>query len=153
MPYRIGFQIIPLLASRLLKVTCGPGNGIGPSRFNKCVAVKTSLPDELMTLVAAKFRMLSDPTRLAILRCLMEGGELNVSQIVSASGRGMANVSKHLKLLSDSGLVNRRKVGPFVLYRLDDPVVRKICTLVCDSLRRELELEMKRNKRLLGRGH
>ena len=32
----------------------------------------------------------------------------------------------------------------FDLYRLDDPVVEKICELVCDSLRQEIELQVKR---------
>ncbi len=114
--------------------------------------MKFALPDEFLSLVAEKFQMLSDPSRLAILRCLMEGGELNVSQIVTASGRGLANVSKHLKLLAEARMVTRRKEGPYVLYELDDPVLQKICTLVCDSLRRDLEAEMKRNKRLLRRG-
>jgi DNA-binding transcriptional ArsR family regulator len=114
--------------------------------------VKSSpLPDELLSLVAEKFRMLSDSTRLGILRCLMDGEELNVSEIVSRSGRGLANVSKHLKLLAEARLVRRRKAGSYVLYKLDDPVLQKICTLVCDSLRRELEAEMKKNKRLLQR--
>lgn len=111
----------------------------------------TPLPDELLSLVAEKFRMLSDLTRLAILRCLMDGGELNVSEIVARSGRGLANVSKHLKLMADARLLGRRKIGSYVLYKLDDPVLQKICTLVCDSLRRELEAEMKNNKRLLKR--
>jgi DNA-binding transcriptional ArsR family regulator len=104
--------------------------------------------DEFLELVAAKFRMLADPTRLAILRCLMEEGELNVSQIVEASGRGVANVSKHLKHLNEARMVVRRKEGSFVLYRLEDPVLKKICELVCDSLRRELESEVKRNRQL-----
>ncbi|HJQ79556.1 MAG TPA: metalloregulator ArsR/SmtB family transcription factor [Lacipirellulaceae bacterium] len=105
--------------------------------------------DEFLGLVAAKFRMLSDRTRLAILDCLMHQGELNVGQIVDATGRGLANVSKHLKLLAETKLISRRKHGSFVLYRLDDPVVEKICELVCDSLRRELEGEVRRNKQLL----
>ena len=105
--------------------------------------------DEFLELVAAKFRMLADPTRLAILRCLMEQGELNVSQIVAASGRSTANVSKHLKHLSEARMVVRRKEGSFVLYRFEDPVLKKICELVCDSLRRELENEVRRNKQLL----
>jgi ArsR family transcriptional regulator len=109
----------------------------------------TALPDELLSHIAEKFHVLSDTTRLAILRCLMDGGELNVSEIVARTGRGFANVSKHLKLLADARLVLRRKEGSFVLYKLDDPVLQKICALVCDSLRRDLEAEMKRNKQLL----
>ena len=105
--------------------------------------------DEFLELVAAKFRMLADPTRLAILRCLMEKGEMNVGQIVATSGRSTANVSKHLKHLSEARMLVRRKEGSFVLYRLDDPVLKKICELVCDSLSRELESEVRRNKQLL----
>ncbi len=111
-----------------------------------------TISDELLVLMARKFRMLSDPTRLAILRCMMEGNELNVSQLVALTGRELANVSKHLKQLADTGLLCRRKVGSFVLYRLDDPVLEKICELVCDSLQRDLESELKKNKKLLGKG-
>lgn len=108
-----------------------------------------SVPDELLALMAEKFRMLSDPTRLAILRCLMNRQELNVGQLVSLTGRGLANVSKHLKQMADTGLIARQKCGSFVHYRLEDPVVDKICELVGDSLRRDLEAELKINKNLL----
>lgn len=114
------------------------------------VKQKTIL-EELLALMAQKFRMLSDPTRLAILRCMMEGNELNVSQLVASTGRELANVSKHLKQLADARLLSRRKVGSFVLYRLADPVLEKICELVCDSLQRDLEAELKKNKKLLGK--
>jgi DNA-binding transcriptional ArsR family regulator len=105
--------------------------------------------EEFLGLVATKFRMLSDPTRLAILNCLMHQGELNVGQIVEVTRGGLANVSKHLKLLANAKIVSRRKQGSFVLYRFDDPVLKKVCELVCDSLRRELEGEVRRNKQLL----
>lgn len=109
----------------------------------------TALPEELLELIAEKFHMLSDTTRLAILRGLLDGAELNVSEIAARTGRGLANVSKHLKLLADARLLTRRKEGSFVLYKLDDPILQKICSLVCDSLRRELQMESKRSKRLL----
>jgi ArsR family transcriptional regulator len=115
--------------------------------------ISSAANDDFLALVAEKFRMLSDPTRLAILSCLMKEPELNVSQIVELTGRGVANVSKHLKMLAEARLVVRRKEGSFVVYRLDDPVLKKICELVCDSLRRELEAEAKRNKRMLKRGN
>ena len=109
------------------------------------------IPEEFLALMADKFRMLGDSTRLAILHSLMDGVELNVSEIVVATSRNVANVSKHLKQLAEGGLLLRRKEGPFVLYRLNDPVVEKICSLVCDSLQREIEAQVKRSRRLLGR--
>jgi len=102
------------------------------------------MPDELLALMAEKFRMLSDPTRLAILRTLMHAGESTVSEVVAATGHSVANVSKHLKQLATAGLLARRKEGAFVKYHLDDPVIEKICELVCDSLRRDLEEQLRR---------
>jgi|GEM_PF-164092 len=123
--------------------TCSLGDGL---------VKRKTIPNELLVLMAEKFRMLGDPTRLSILRCLMEGQEQNVGQLVSESGRELANVSKHLKQMADAGLLARRKEGSFVFYRLDDPVLQKICELVCDSLRRDLEAEIKRNSTFLRKG-
>ncbi len=106
------------------------------------------LHDDLLELMAVKFQMLADPTRLAILRALMEG-EKSVGQVVTETGRGQANVSKHLKLLADSGLVSRRKEGLQVYYRLDDPLVEQLCTLVCSNIRGEVERTLVKQRELL----
>ena len=107
-----------------------------------------SIPDEFLDLMAGKFRMLADPTRLAILRTLM-GGERNVTQVVGETGRNQANVSKHLKMLAEAGLVARRKEGLQVFYKLDDPLVERLCRLVCETIVEEAEEEMARQKKLL----
>ena len=112
---------------------------------------KRPIPDEMLELIAEKFRVLGDTTRLAILRALMSKREMNVGQVVAATGRSVANVSKHLKQLAEAGMVSRRKEGAFAVYQLDDPVVEKICELVCHSLQREIESQLKRSRRLLGR--
>ena len=112
---------------------------------------RTPQSDEFIALMAEKFRMLSDSTRLAILHPLMPGVELNVSQIVASTNGNVANVSKHLKQLADGNLLTRRKEGSFALYRMSDPVVEQICILVCESLKREIDSQIKRNRRILGR--
>ncbi len=106
------------------------------------------IPDEYLDLMAEKFRMLADSTRLAILRALMEG-EKNVTQVVEETGRNQANVSKHLKLLAEAGLVGRRKEGLQVFYRLDDPLVEKLCKLVCATIVQEAREEVEQKRRLL----
>jgi ArsR family transcriptional regulator len=106
------------------------------------------IPDALLDLMAEKFQMLADPTRLAILRALMEG-EKSVGQVVSETGRGQANISKHLRLLADSGLIHRRKEGLQVFYRLDDPLVEQLCALVCSNLRGELERKISKQREFL----
>ena len=113
--------------------------------------MRKHIPDEVLAFMAGKFRMLADPTRLCILRTLMESGERNVGQVVEATGGTQANVSKHLKQLAEAGLVARRKEGLNVLYRLDDPVVEKICHLVCETIIKELEAQVEQNRKLLKR--
>jgi DNA-binding transcriptional ArsR family regulator len=107
-----------------------------------------TIPDEFLDLMAEKFRMLADPTRLAILRCLMPG-ERNVTQVVAETGRNQANVSKHLKMLAESGLVARRKEGLQVFYKLDDPLAERLCQLVCETIAEEAREAVERQKQML----
>ena len=107
------------------------------------------MSDELLALMAEKFRMLSDPSRLAILRALMHRGEKTVTQGVVETGQSVANCSKHLEQLAAGGILARRKEGSFVKYRIDDPVIEKICELVCDSLRKDLEGQLRKANRAL----
>jgi ArsR family transcriptional regulator len=108
----------------------------------------TPIPDEFLDLMAEKFRMLADPTRLAILRTLM-AGERNVSQVIDDTGRNQANVSKHLKMLAEAGLVARRKEGLQVFYKLADPLVERLCKMVCETIVEDARGEMARQKKLL----
>ncbi len=102
--------------------------------------------------MAETFRMLADPTRLAILRSLM-AGERNVTQVVEETGRNQANVSRHLKLLAEAGLVARRKEGWQVFSTLDDPLVKRLCKLVCETIVEAAQEAMVRQRKLLdGRG-
>ena len=75
------------------------------------------IPNEILDLMADKFRMLGDATRLAILRFLMKEGEKNVTHVVEATGRTQANVSKHLKQMTEVGMLARRKEGLQVFYQ------------------------------------
>jgi ArsR family transcriptional regulator len=91
------------------------------------------LTGEAFELIAGRFRVLSEPMRLRLLHALGDG-ELSVSELVEATGAGQANVSKHLGILLDSGLVARRKEGLNVFYRVADPSVFDMCEAVCSSL-------------------
>lgn len=107
-------------------------------------------PDEFLELMAAKFRLLGDATRLAILRELM-AGERSVSEVVEVTGAGQANVSKHLKLLCDAGLLARRRQGTSVFYRVCDPLVEQLCRLACATVAAEAGRELERQQQLLRR--
>jgi DNA-binding transcriptional ArsR family regulator len=110
----------------------------------------STIPDDFLDLMAEKFRMLADPTRLAILRTLMDG-ERNVTQVVDETGRNQANVSKHLKMLAESGLVARRKDRLQVFYALNDSLVERLCNLVCETIVQETREQLDRQRGLLDR--
>ena len=94
------------------------------------------LSQEQLRHIAERFKALSEPSRLEILHAL-KGGELTVTEILETTGFGQANVSKHLQLLYSAGLVDRRKNGVSIYYRLADADVLRLCELMCGRLERE----------------
>lgn len=84
---------------------------------------------------ARRFALLSDPTRLRILRAMHARGECTVQELADEAGTTLSNASQHLHRLHASGLVERRRTGKSVLYRIDDPTISALCELVCASLR------------------
>jgi DNA-binding transcriptional ArsR family regulator len=90
------------------------------------------LNERMTELVAQRFRLLGEPMRLRILQAL-EAGELPVNEIVDALGASQPNVSKHLQALCQGGLISRRRDGLNIYYGIADPMVFKLCQLVCRS--------------------
>ena len=87
------------------------------------------LTDGVVPLVAERFKALSEPARLSLLGALQQG-EQTVNQLVSGTGLGQANASKHLQVLHAHGFVKRRKDGLFVHYALADRQIMKLCELM-----------------------
>ena len=94
------------------------------------------LPEPVVDLVARRFRALGEPLRIRLLEHLIDG-EASVQELVTATGAGQQNVSKHLGVLLNAGIVGRRKQGTFVYYRIVDEVVFDLCAQVCASLERQ----------------
>src|SRR4249920_3434354 len=72
---------------------------------------------KLMEKLVAMLRAAGDPTRLRLLLLLKEA-ELTVSELTEIVGQSQPRVSRHLKLLSEAGLIDRFKEGSWVFYRL-----------------------------------
>jgi DNA-binding transcriptional ArsR family regulator len=102
------------------------------------MTVTHPLPDELVELIAERFRALSEPTRIKLLDRLGEG-EATVLELTEPIGTTQQNVSKHLGVLQRSGIVARRKQGNFAYYRIIDEGVLSLCEAVCGSLREQVE--------------
>ena len=96
------------------------------------------LPDELAEVIARRFRALGEPLRVRILD-LLRDQELNVTTLAEQLGAGQQNVSKHLAVLVDAGMLARRKDGTHSYYRVADPAVFALCEQVCGSLQTQLE--------------
>lgn len=92
----------------------------------------------VLALIADFFKMLSEVSRLQIV-CSLKTGAKNVSQIIEITGLGQANVSKHLKMLTQAGIVSRSQQGVNAVYTIANPLVFRLCDLVCDSLESQLK--------------
>lgn len=99
---------------------------------------KAELSDEALEMIAGKFRQMADPMRLKILYALGDG-EMNVTDLVKATGAGQANVSKHLGTLLNAEIVARRKEGLNAIYRVSDETIFDLCDVVCSSLKNQLK--------------
>jgi DNA-binding transcriptional ArsR family regulator len=102
------------------------------------MTVTHPLPDELVDLIAQRFRLLGDATRIKLLERLREG-EATVTELTAATGTTEQNVSKHLGVLHRAGIVARRRQGNFSYYSIADDGVYALCEQVCGSLQRQLE--------------
>jgi len=91
----------------------------------------------LAEMIAARLRVIGDPTRIRILDLLREG-ELSVNQITERLGTSQQNASKHLGVLLQAGIVSRRKEGTSSLYVVADEGVYALCEQVCGGLQHQL---------------
>ena len=95
------------------------------------------LPDDLVELIARRFRAIAEPMRIKLLDRLRDG-EATVGELSEAVGASQQNVSKHLSVLADAGILGRRKDGNHVYYRIVDQGVLALCEDVCGSVQQHL---------------
>ena len=69
--------------------------------------------------LADRFQALADPTRLRILT-LLKRMELSVGELAQVLGQSQPRVSRHLRILADAGVLERRKEGSWVFLTLAD---------------------------------
>ncbi len=95
------------------------------------------IPEDLAELIARRFRAIGEPMRVRLLDRLRDG-EASVNELAFELGASQQNVSKHLAVLADVGILGRRKDGNRVLYRIVDEGVLGLCEQVCGSLQMHL---------------
>lgn len=98
-------------------------------------------------LMADFFKVLSEVSRLQIV-CALKSGAKNVTEIIEITGLGQANVSKHLKMLTQAGVVSRRQEGVCVYYQIANPFLFELCDLVCNALSIQIEQQSQQFEQL-----
>jgi DNA-binding transcriptional ArsR family regulator len=95
------------------------------------------LPDDLVELIARRFRVIGEPMRIRLLDRLRDG-EATVGELSEALSASQQNISKHLAVLAEVGILGRRKEGNHVYYRVVDEGVFALCEAVCGSVQQQL---------------
>lgn len=106
------------------------------------------LSPESLSLVANFFKVLSEPNRLQIV-CSLKSGPLNVTEIIEVTGLGQANVSKHLKMLAQAGVVSRQPRGVSAYYEISNQSFFQLCEIVCETLSIRLDEQTQQIKELI----
>jgi len=100
------------------------------------MALPHPLPDPLVELIARRFRALGEPMRIRLLDRLREG-EATVLELTDALDTSQQNVSRHLQVLLEAGILSRRKHGTYAYYSIADEAVLGLCEQVCGTLQRQ----------------
>jgi DNA-binding transcriptional ArsR family regulator len=101
------------------------------------MALPHPLPAPLVELIARRFRALGEPMRIRLLDRLREG-EATVLELTEALDASQQNVSRHLQVLLEAGILSRRKHGTYAYYSIADEGVLGLCEQVCGSLQRQV---------------
>jgi ArsR family transcriptional regulator len=101
------------------------------------MVLPSPIPDELVELIARRFHLLAEPTRIRLFDGLREG-EATVHELAAELGTSPQNVSKHLTLLAQAGMLARRKDRNSVYYWIADTDALALCEQACGSVERHL---------------
>ena len=92
----------------------------------------------MVELIAQRFRVIGEPMRIRLLDQL-RAGPATVSELCGVLETSQQNVSKHLGVLLQAGIVSREKRGNHAVYSIVDPSVFELCEQVCGGLRRRID--------------
>jgi ArsR family transcriptional regulator len=97
----------------------------------------STVRSELYQLHASVCKGLADPKRLLIISALRDG-ERSVSELCDTLGLPQANVSQHLAILRDKGMVRARRDGQFVYYSLTSDKITQAIDLLREVMAEQL---------------
>ncbi|MBN2325801.1 MAG: winged helix-turn-helix transcriptional regulator [Candidatus Omnitrophica bacterium] len=98
--------------------------------------------DEMMQIVAQRFKVMSEPLRLKILQ-LLKDRERSVGEIADILHLKHGTASANLNALAKASLVAPRREGTKIYYRITNQMVLKICEIACDCIHKEIDAMVK----------
>ncbi len=102
------------------------------------MAEKTKIDMTVYNMQAEISKTLANPLRLAILHTLKEG-EKNVNELTDILGASQSNLSQHLALMRQKGIVATRKQGTSIFYHVTDPKINEACDIMRELLLNQLK--------------
>ncbi len=99
--------------------------------------VTSAIERELMALHASVCKGLADPKRLLLINALRDG-ERSVSELCADTGIAQTNVSRHLAVLRDKGLVQSRRDGQRVYYWLTSKKITEAMDLLREVMAEQI---------------
>lgn len=87
--------------------------------------------DDDIERAARSLKAMSHPIRLKIL-CVLGGQEISVQDIVDSVGTSQSNISQHLAILKDKGILNSRKDANRVFYKVGDVRTLRLIEMMRD---------------------
>jgi ArsR family transcriptional regulator len=99
--------------------------------------ISSPLPQEAYDKNANIYKILANPKRLEVLN-ILKRGEVSVEQLLKITGLSKANLSQHLALLRHNGLVQTRRHGLHIFYRIVDPRIVEPCKILHQLRHRQL---------------
>ena len=105
--------------------------------MTESVSIPHPLPEALVELIAQRFRVIGEPMRIRLLDALRDG-PMTIAELTEAVGASQQNVSKHVGVLAQAGILAREKDGNRVRCSIADESIFELCELVCGGLRRQV---------------
>lgn len=96
------------------------------------------MSDGQLEEAARLFGVLAEPSRLILLRELMNG-PMSVTELGEATGMKQGNVSKHLGVLHSARFIQRQRNGNFVHYEICDHRLVQLCELICARIHDDIQ--------------
>ena len=97
-------------------------------------------------------QLLANPKRLQILN-LLKWGELSVGALVQAMGVAKANLSQHLSLMRQRGILATRREGTTIYYRLAIPPITEACEIMREVLLEALSTRSRLSRKIISSGN